>query len=318
LFTAHGFDPAHLLTDEGDGYFAFPEICSSRSDLVDCIADDAGLSDKEAALRHSVDTWWEGRSGGIAGLETSQRVMQLRADLLSSFEDAVRPIGLLDRFEVTGVIASWWGENQMDLKTIAARGCLGLVCAWESSILSALEDRESSDKNVKKLASKEDPLNHKLIRQILPEHLEQISELQAEKAELESQLKPAPDADDAEQVDTEDNGPELSADEVKGVKKQLTNVRKQLNALQKEFVERLRGAIAGLDEAPAQDLVLAILQVDLHAIIDRHVSRHRRLVVGAFEIWWDKYRLTLAALEDDRDAASHRLHDYLLELGYGG
>ena len=316
LFRAHGLDPSHLLIDRGDGYFDFGDSVDSRECLAEHIASDAGVVKQEGALETAVLTWWGQHETSIGTLGATKRLMELRSSLLSSFESAARPVGLLDRFEVAGVIARWWGESQTDLRTIAARGCSGLISAWESSILSALEDRESTDKNVKKLASKEDPLDHKLVRQILPEYLDQISALQAEKAGLEAQVKPSEDTQDSDGGAGLEEDQELSAAELKAIKKDLTVVKKQLKALQKDFVERLRGAIEGLDEAAAQNLVLTILKAELRAIIDRYVSRHRDLMVGAFQTWWDKYRLTLAAIEDHRDAASHQLHNYLVVLGY--
>jgi type I restriction enzyme M protein len=39
-------------------------------------------------------------------------------------------------------------------------------------------------------------------------------------------------------------------------------------------------------------------------------------VVTAFEGWWDKYSVTLTALELDRDAASSKLRDFLRGLSY--
>ncbi len=315
LFDAHGLDPRNLLTDGSDGYVAFTPAIGTRDDIANLVAADTGLVDKEVAFRLAVDTWWQDHKDAIAGLAATQRLMALRTDLLSSFVDGARPLALLDRFEVAGVIASWWGENQADLKTIAAWGCLGLVCAWESSILSALADRESDDKSVKKLASKEDPFNHKLIRKILPEYLEEVSQLKAHKGRLEAQLKPAQEADDPEQLE-EDMGPELSADQIKAIKKELTAVRKHLKAREKEFVERLEAAVAGLDGATAEDLVLAILQGELHETIAVHIGRHRDLVVSAFRTWWDKYRITLPAIEQDRARAQGRAMTYLAQLGY--
>lgn len=58
----------------------------------------------------------------------------LRMELLLSFERALVPVGLLDRFKVAGVIARWWGETQYDLKTLMTRGFVGLVEAWISTI----------------------------------------------------------------------------------------------------------------------------------------------------------------------------------------
>ena len=138
-----------------------------------------------------------------------------------------------------------------------------MVYAWESSILSALEDRESSDKNVKKLASKADPLNHKLVRQILPEYLDQISAIQAEKVDLEAQVKASSGGGDGDDDGEQDTEVELSAEEMATLKKRLTSVRKQLKVLQKAFVEQLGAAVVGLDQTAAEDLVLAILRAEL-------------------------------------------------------
>ncbi len=318
LFAAHGLDPSRLLANGSGECWGFADAVTSRGALTDCLANDPGVVEKEEALQHAVETWWGEHQPAIAGLAETQRLMELRADLLSSFEDAVRPVGLLDRFEVAGVIASWWGASQADLQTITARGCLGLISAWESSILSALEDRESSDKNVKKLALKEDPFDHKLVRYILPEYLSQISQLQSDKAVLDARLSSAAGDEDDEDGEIENSGEELSADEEKAVKKELTDVRKKLKGMQKAFVQRLQEARANLDDTAGRDLVLAILRGELHAIVDRYVAQHRSLVLAAFETWWDKYRTTLVAIEEDRATAAGRLQGFLVELGYGG
>jgi len=318
LFAAHGLDPSRLLTNGTGGYWAFPDAITSRSALTDFLANDPGVVEKEGALQRAIDTWWGERQSAVAGLADTQRLMELRADLLSSFEAAARPIALLDRFEVAGVIASWWGASQADLRTIAARGCLGLVAAWESSIISALEDRESPDKNIKKLALREEPLDHKLVRHILPEYLEHLSELQAQKTDLDAQVTSATEVEDDEEGETLDGAQELSPEEIKTLKKELATTRTSLKALQKEFVERLQGARAVLDDAEAIDLVLAILQAELQAIIDRYVARHRGLALAAIETWWDKYRVTLGRIERDQEEASEVLAGYLEELGYGG
>ena len=319
LFAAHGLDHSILLTDGTDGYLAFDDVVRSRADLAELVRNDSGVVAKEGALQDAVDTWWTKRGAEVADLGATKNLMELRAELLGTFEQAVGPIGLLDRFEIVGVIASWWGDSQPDLRTIAARGCPGLVSAWETSILSALEDRESSDKNVKKLASKENPIEHKLVPHILPEYLDLISEAQGRKSDLERQLKASADAGEEEQESEAESGDqqELSPDEIKALKKELASVRKQLKALQKEFVTRLQQARAALDPAASRELVLRVLKAELDAIIDRHVSRHRWLIVGAFETWWDKYSVPLPVLARDRDEAADKVDAFLMALGYG-
>src|SRR5487761_8701 len=154
LFSAHGLDPGNLLADRGEGYFDFATAAAARSDLRGLVGKNEGVLAKEHALGGAVDSWWRDHQKGISHLGQGQHLMQLRADFLSSFQDAVRPVGLLDRFQVAGVIASWWGDTQNDLKTIAAHGFAGLVESWEASILNALEDK----------ASKDAGLDHKLVK----------------------------------------------------------------------------------------------------------------------------------------------------------
>ena len=50
-----------------------------------------------------------GRPSVIAlGLPETQDPMELRAELMKTFAETVRPLGLLDAYKVDGVIASWW------------------------------------------------------------------------------------------------------------------------------------------------------------------------------------------------------------------
>jgi type I restriction enzyme M protein len=218
-------------------------------------------------------------------------------------------VGLLDRFQVAGVIATWWGDAQNDLKAIAARGFAGLITAWEGSIRTALEDRDA----------KESPLDHKLVAALLPDYLSEIAEREARKAELEATLKSAAGGDDED----EDEGGEgeggedaLSDEERKALDAERKAVIKQLKAMQKEFAVRLSEACAALDEPAAQALVLDILRRELDAILDRYVADHRRQVVAAFETWWDKYRVTFTSIEKGKAQTIAKLRGFLGGLGY--
>lgn len=316
VFAAHGLDPRHLLEDRGDGYFDFADAVGSRPELKRFVEGDEGVAAKERTLGDAVDTWWREHQTGVSDLGKGHQLMQLRADLLSSFQDAVRPVGLLDRFQVAGVIASWWGETQNDLKTVATGGFLGAITAWESSIVSAIEDRESGEKAVKKLASKESPLDHKLVRQILPQYFDNISELQARLAELERLVKPVSEADEDADLDEDGDPDELSEEELKAAKKDLTAIKKELRGLQKDFVVQLQRARWELDETSARVLVLGILETELRATLEGYVADRRELVVSAFETWWDKYRITIGSIEHDRDQAGEKLQSYFVGLGY--
>jgi type I restriction enzyme M protein len=306
LFSAHGLDVQHLVADRGEGYFDFVDEVCARSDLKRLVTTDEGVLSKEHSLGAVVASWWGEHQTGISNLGKGQQLMQLRADLLSSFQSAVRPVGLLDRFQVAGVIASWWSDTQNDLKTIAARGFAGLVESWEASIVNALEDK----------ASNETGIHHKLVKSLLPEYLGEIEELHAKKTDLDATVRAASGAGNEDEDSGEVGAAELSEEELRATTRELATVKKQLKRLQKDFVVQLQKARSELDEESARALAMGILEIELRVVLDSYVSRQRGIVVSVFETWWDKYRVTLARIEQDRGLAAEKLRAFLLGLGY--
>ncbi|MCA9605138.1 MAG: SAM-dependent DNA methyltransferase [Myxococcales bacterium] len=302
LFDAHGFDPRHLLAERDERYLDFIEDLTEKADLKKRIEEDAGVAAKERALEQAVEHWWSANHDAIASLPETKDLMSLREQLLASFEDALRPVGVLDRFQVSGVVATWWGGVQNDLKTIAARGFLGLIEAWEASILTALEDKSNKD----------NPFDHRLVRRLLAEYVADLSELEAKKAELDATIKGAASTDDEEEESEE----QLSEAELKALKGELSAVKKKLKTKEGNFTKRLREARAALDEEGAKDLALGILRADLDAILMRYLADHRQQLVASVEGWWDKYRTTLTSIEHERDAAASKLREFLGGLGY--
>ena len=213
---------------------------------------------------------------------------------------------MLDRFQVAGVVATWWGEAQNDLKTLLARGFGGLVEAWTSSIVTALENG----------SSKENPLDHKLVRLLLPEHLDEVEDLEVKKSELEATIKSAQPSDEEDEPD-EEAEEALSEADLKALKKELGEVKKALKAKQHGFLEALEDAHAELEEDSARDLVLRILRNDLSMILKRYISDKQQDLIRSFDVWWDKYQTTLVNIQRARDEATKTLQDFLASLGYG-
>lgn len=303
LFVAHRFDPMGLLVDRDEGYYDFGPQLEQKGDIKRLIEADAGVQAREAELWQAMEQWWEAEHHQLIRLPISQGFMDLRMELLLSFERALVPVGLLDRFKVAGVIARWWGETQYDLKTLMTRGFVGLVEAWISTIRTEMEDKQN----------KANPLDHKLVKQLLPEFLEEIARTEALQMELEGVLK----SDSSDEEESEEDEEELSEAEIKQIKSQLRGVKKQAKALEKDFLEKLAAAQLGLTEERCREVVLTIIRSDLEQTLERYVVDHRQRVIRVVEIWWDKYRVTLQSIEAERDAAAQRLDEFLKGLGYG-
>ena len=114
LFTAHGFSPERIFTGRDDAYLDFSQGVA-KADLKARVTTDEGVQAREAELRAALDRWWEQHAILVADLPATKSLMKVRRTLLESFIAELLPVGLLDRFQVAGVIVRWWNNNQYDL-----------------------------------------------------------------------------------------------------------------------------------------------------------------------------------------------------------
>ncbi|ABN90708.1 type I restriction-modification system M subunit [Burkholderia pseudomallei] len=313
LFTAHGLDVGALLVSRGNTgkdaeYMEFrPEVADYQS-IKTLIERHAGVVARESSLWETFNAWWNDHSPRIRALATGHGFVAVRSDLLESFSAALEPLGMLDRFEVQGIIAGFWDSAKYEFQTLMARGAKGVVDAWRTSVLTALDDEKSKD----------NPHEHKLVKFLMADFIEELAEMDAKKAELDARIKSATEAnpDSDEEEAGNDSEPAVDDEQINEWKRELANVKKQLKAKEQGFVRRLNSAVDALDEAKCASLLLTILRNDMHTIIERYVGVHRKQVVAAFESWWDKYRVTLVEIEDKRDAAAKAVQEFLRGLGY--
>jgi len=235
----------------------------------------------------------------------------LRNELLASFSGALEQIGLLDPFQVRGIVAGFWNQTKYDFLTLMARGSHGVVDAWRTSIVTALEDK----------ASKESPLEHKLVKFLMGSFVAELEELEASKLELEGRIKaatPEKGEDGEEAAEAEEADEENAVDEtqLKAWKKDLATLKKNIKAKNDSLTLELNKSVDGLDADAAGTLLLTILHNDMQRIVERYITGQRQLIVVAFENWWDKYKVTLTEIERERDAAANQLQQFLKGLKY--
>ncbi|MCE2918265.1 MAG: type I restriction-modification system subunit M [Rubrivivax sp.] len=310
LFSAHGLDPLALFIERDASTFDFRPELATRQTLKPAVDTNAGVVAREQAVRDAFDAWWQAHSPRITALAGAPSFVGLRNELLHSFSAALEPVGVLGRFQVRGIVAGFWDDAKYEFMTLMARGAKGVVDAWRTSILTALDDEQSND----------NPLDHKLVKFLMAAFVEALSELEARKAELDSQIKAAvPDkgaSEDGDDAEAGDDEPAVDEAQLKDWKRQLGALKKDIKAQEQGFAKRLNAAVDALDEAGAAALLLAILRNDMQAILERYISAQRQQVVTALENWWDKYRVTLTDIERNRDAAAAALRGFVRELGY--
>jgi type I restriction enzyme M protein len=314
LLSSHRLDPKAIFADRDEKYFEFIPALTEKRQIKPLIESDSGVTAQEARLKESFEAWWQESEKQLVGLPKAPNLMAIRAKLVSSFIEELEPVGMLDRFKIAGVVASWWNEIQYDFKTLAAQGFEGLVDSWVASILAALEETEE-----KKNGVRFDPLEHKLVVRLLPDYLKEVTETEAKKTELEERLE-AINNKNAETDAEEENGAEevedLTEEEIKTLRKELREVKKQLNTLKAEFAKRLSEVRSSQTAEQCRRLVLDLAKDDLTAQLERYIGAHRQQVIGVIENWWDKYRVTLREIEVERDCATRRVLEFTKELGY--
>jgi type I restriction enzyme M protein len=248
LFDALGFDPAHAfmaqpgterkffpspLMREGQGggvYLDFAPALSDRSAIRTLVENDAGVQARAQALREALAAWWAAHAPRLADLPEHRELNRVRAEFLDTFGAALLPLGVLDRFKLAGVIATWWTDTLPDFKTLLENGFPGVIDGWVDAIADAVEDDEVTGPAF-------DPFGHKLVRRIMVDYLERIAAAKADIARLKGEKEAfeqsnAPDDADEEELanwnyakDLERQARELKA-EHKDALKELAKLEK--------------------------------------------------------------------------------------------
>jgi type I restriction enzyme M protein len=307
LFEAHGLDPMTLFVERDEKYLDFAPGIATKADIKSAIESDDGVLAREADLTAAFDRWWSAHQERIVRLPETRDIMRARAEFLASFEEALVPVGLMDRFKIAGVVAAWWGEVQFDLKSLVARGFEGTVEGWVATITTALEED----------GGKFDPLDRKLVKRLLPDFLSEIADAEATVAELDAALKVGqPSEDEVEGV--EEDAAALSELEVKALKKELGQAKRLLKKLRADVAARLVEGLNSMTAESARGLVLGLLKHDLQSTLGHAVRSHRQVIVTDAEGSWDKYRVSLRQVEEARNTMIDRVNKFLDVLGYGG
>ena len=273
---------------------------------------DPGVAAQRAALEAAFAAWWEAAAPRLAALAGNPQadLLGARNALRDTFEAALLPQGnhegtpLLNRFQVTGAVAAWWNGIDYDLRTLANQGFQGLIDSWAASVRAAVEDGESRNGL--------EPLDHPLVERLLPGYLDKLDALAARDAELKAQIaegKRLQEDDEAEEDAPTD-------EELTEMRREQRAVRKERHELAADFLARLDEARAEVDDEQAHDLVLSIERERLAEELARYATAKRQALVEALETLWDKYHVSLQALEAERDAAAARLAGFVEALGY--
>jgi len=286
LLDAHGLKISTIFVERDADYYDFDPALAERGDIKKRIEAGKGIQLKETKLKNTFDQWWEKHKQSLIDLPDTKNLMEVRTDLLEAFVSDITPVGLLDRFKVAGVIATWWNENKFDFKTLIAQGFGGLVDGWVDTIEAAMEEAKGNHFDLA-----DDPL----VTRLIPDYLDELEQARQDIVRLEQEKELQPHV-------------KLTS--------QLKEAKKRFKELQKNFIKRLHEARDTFSDDDCRDLVLDIFNEKLANHLESYVTAHRQEVIAAVDNWWDKYRVTLIDIERVRGNVAIALSEFSRELGY--
>ncbi len=281
LLTAHGLPRSAIFSERDQDYYDFVPSLSERRAIKALLLEQPEMQAQEERLRTAFENWWRNHQYHLHNLPTTKTLMVLRADFMTTFNEALASIRLLDRYKIAGVIASWWNESQYDLRTVANQGFPGLIDSWISTIHSTLEEPQEDMKEPEEKAAKERKkkkglsknerldfiLGHKLITRILPDYITQLAETKETIAKLEQEkeafergelLEPDENgADEDEWLAEEENGEAGKRNYVRELAERQDALKEEISAqLQRiqELKRKLKGTPRSKNGIQAQTL----------------------------------------------------------------
>ena len=346
LFESHGLDVNRFFVDRDERYLDFALKTAGNGALRQAVDNDLGIRAREQTMLDAYHAWWDAHSPRLAALPETGDPMILREEFLRSFQAVLLPVGILDRFKVTGILATWWDAVRDEIQTISARGFEELVDGWIDLIQDVIEDTET------KKTELFDPFDHKLVLKLLPDYLQQIDDCRAEIARLDGEKEAFEQQTDGDEEIPEEGEEETVANYAKTLETQLKEVKQQLKTerdtnllaekerleeklapyyeiiaalkkakktlkdLSKALLQVLKKKRVGLSAGDCRNLVLELSREDLEQVLRRYIEEHRQEVRAMVENLWNKYGVSLQVIQSERDAAAGRLEGFLKELGY--
>jgi len=161
------------------------------------VENDPGVNARVQALRDALTEWWNAHASRLADLPQHRELNRVRSEFLDSFVDALSPLGVLDGFKLSGVIATWWTETLPDFKTLLENGFPGVIDGWVDAIADAVDDDEATGPTF-------DPFAHKLVRRVMSDYLDQIAAAKTDVARFKGEKETFEQSNEPDDADEEE------------------------------------------------------------------------------------------------------------------
>jgi type I restriction enzyme M protein len=311
--------PELLLTDKNDNYLRFREELKDKSQIKVIIDAFDGVKDTVSKHLDGVDEWWNEVRADIEGFCGDTHLWEFRNKAIAKLKEKLLSPDVLDEFKIAGIFVNWWEDLRYDFKTIVSTG-------WSKNLID----------------------NEMIKEKFFGGEIEEIEGLESNAAETEGALNEL--LDEVEEWDEEEQG-QKTANKVKkylkemvkdlraswqesalkeaskwegligaieGREKTLKKLRKALKNKEKEIEEKIKGKREDLTVEEAKELLLEMFYLQIKKQLEKYLNTEKKELVNIFEKLWDKYRVPLVLLKEERDEEVRELDEHLTKLRYFG
>ena len=306
-----------LFTEINNESLEFTSDIDEKSKIKEVIENYAGV--KKTYDRHfeKLNAWWESVEKDIEKFPKNNNLWNFREKALSSLKEALLPLGLLDEFKIAGVFVNWWEDLKYDFKTVVSSG-------WSKMLID----------------------DEMIERKFFAKDLEEIEEIESNVAQIEGELNEI--LEEVEDWDEEEQGQKtagkvkeflkqtindlLSSKQEAAIKeakkwqdltrridekdKELKKLNKELKQKQQTLEESVKQKRETMTEEEAKVLLLEKFKETIKQGLEKYINAEKKELIKVFEKLWDKYKISLKELLNERDQEVKKLNEFLKQLGY--
>jgi len=315
LFEKMGFDIYAIFVKKDKDNMEFRNEIKDKSNIKEVIDSYEGIKDKFTAHSQKLQEWWKEVVKDIETFHGYNNLRDFRNKAIVNLKDYFIPLGIFDEFKIAGIFVNWWEDLLYDFKTIVSSG-------WSSMLIE----------------------NERIMKKFFADDLKKIENLESKVAELEGELNEL--FEEVENWDEEDQGDktikkvldylsdiikdlrnsrkksaikeakmwEDLSERIKQKDNQLKKINKELNSINLEDkVDQKRKA---LTEQETKALLLEKYYESKSQHLEKYLNAEKKELTKIFENLWDKYKVSLKQLREERDKEVKKLDDFLEKLGY--
>jgi type I restriction enzyme M protein len=111
-----------LFQPERPGYLSFRPEIDAKPAIKTTLEADIHLNQTLIDHRQVLEAWWNVVRDDFAQLRDGRKMPEVRQELLTTLEEKLVPLRVLDEFQSAGIFVNWWQNIRYDLKTVISTG----------------------------------------------------------------------------------------------------------------------------------------------------------------------------------------------------